>query len=72
LDDGLFLFCEDIDWCYRLKRAGWKVFYVPEARVQHDLDDARYNRFWSRDRILHYRSMVRYWRKNMLLKQKPS
>lgn len=72
LDDKLFLFCEDIDWCYRLKRAGWKVFYVPDALVQHHLDDARYNRFWSRDRVLHYRSMFRYWRKNMLFKQKLS
>jgi N-acetylglucosaminyl-diphospho-decaprenol L-rhamnosyltransferase len=66
LDEGLFLFCEDIDWCYRLKRGGWQIFYVPEAIVQHDLNDARYNRFLGRHRTLHYRSMFRYWQKNML------
>jgi len=66
LDEDLFLFCEDIDWCYRLKKSGWKVFYVPHALVQHDLDDASYNRFLGHYRIVHYRSMFRYWRKNML------
>jgi hypothetical protein len=65
LDEELFLFCEDIDWCYRLKHGGWKIFYIPEARVQHDLDDVSYNQFWGSHRRLHYRSMYRYWRKNM-------
>jgi len=72
MDEGLFLFCEDIDWCYRLKKADWKVFYVPDAVVQHDLDDSRYKSFWDQNRILHYRSMFRYWKKNMLFGGRPS
>jgi len=67
LDEGLFLFCEDIDWCYRFKKGGWGIFYVPEAVVQHDLNDARYNRFFGPHRFQHYRSMFRYFRRNMLL-----
>lgn len=35
LDDEFFFLGEDIDLCWRLKRAGWKVFYVPDARVVH-------------------------------------
>jgi N-acetylglucosaminyl-diphospho-decaprenol L-rhamnosyltransferase len=35
LDEGFFLFSEEVDWCYRFMRAGWKVFYYPEARVTH-------------------------------------
>jgi GT2 family glycosyltransferase len=35
LDDEFFFLGEDIDLCWRLKRAGWKVFYVPDARVMH-------------------------------------
>jgi GT2 family glycosyltransferase len=35
LDEQLFMYGEDIDWCYRAKRAGWKVFYYPGAKVVH-------------------------------------
>lgn len=34
-DDDFFLFSEEVDWCYRFKRAGWKVLYYPGARVTH-------------------------------------
>ncbi|MFC1890195.1 glycosyltransferase family 2 protein [Thermodesulfobacteriota bacterium] len=69
LDEGYFMFCEDIDWCYRLKRAGWKIYYVPDAVAQHDLNDDSYNRFLGTHRMIHYRSMYRYWRKNMLFRK---
>jgi GT2 family glycosyltransferase len=29
------LYSEEVDWCYRFKLAGWKVFHLPEARVIH-------------------------------------
>lgn len=35
LDEDIFMFGEDIDWCWRIKRAGWKVFYLPSAEVYH-------------------------------------
>jgi hypothetical protein len=35
LDARFFMFYEEIEWCHRIKRAGWKVYYVPEARVTH-------------------------------------
>ena len=35
LDEDYFLFFEETDWCYRMKRAGWKVFHVPRAEVVH-------------------------------------
>ncbi len=34
-DDGFFMYCEDIDICYRIKADGWKIFYLPEAKVGH-------------------------------------
>jgi len=34
-DEGYFLHCEDLDWCMRFKLKGWKVMFVPEARVTH-------------------------------------
>ena len=30
-----FLYCEEIDWAWRIKRAGWRILCEPQARVTH-------------------------------------
>ena len=35
LDDHMFMCFEDLDWCLRLRRRGWKVVYRPSSRVVH-------------------------------------
>jgi GT2 family glycosyltransferase len=35
LDDGYFLYYEEVDFCRRARRAGWPCWYVPESRVVH-------------------------------------
>ena len=35
LDEDFFLYGEDIDWCYRIKQKGWKIYYFPEAEIIH-------------------------------------
>jgi len=35
LDESYFLYWEDLDWCYRMRLAGWTVHRVPEARAIH-------------------------------------
>jgi GT2 family glycosyltransferase len=34
-DETFFLFGEDLDLCYRAGQGGWKVYYLPEAKVIH-------------------------------------
>lgn len=34
-DESLFLYGEDLDLCYRFRDAGWKIRYLPEARIVH-------------------------------------
>jgi len=36
-DEGYFLHCEDLDWCMRFRQKGWKIMFVPDARVTHTL-----------------------------------
>ncbi|MBI3286558.1 MAG: glycosyltransferase family 2 protein, partial [Chloroflexi bacterium] len=35
LDEGFFMYSEELDWCYRAKGHGWQIVYYPRARVVH-------------------------------------
>jgi hypothetical protein len=35
MDEGYFLYFEDIEYCLRARRAGWRILPVPEARAVH-------------------------------------
>lgn len=34
-DESFFMYCEDVDVCFRLKQAGWRRIYVPSATITH-------------------------------------
>ncbi|MBI2305292.1 MAG: glycosyltransferase family 2 protein [Chloroflexi bacterium] len=35
LSEDYFMYCEEIDWCLRIKRAGWLIYCQPQAQVIH-------------------------------------
>ncbi|MGD2177571.1 MAG: glycosyltransferase family 2 protein [Anaerolineae bacterium] len=35
MDEGYRMYCEEIDWCWRMHKAGWKALCVPAAEVIH-------------------------------------
>jgi GT2 family glycosyltransferase/serine acetyltransferase len=35
LDEGYFMYCEEMDYCLQAKKAGWNCWYVPNSRVVH-------------------------------------
>jgi GT2 family glycosyltransferase len=35
LDEGYFMYLEDVDWCRRARRAGWGILQWPAARIVH-------------------------------------
>jgi GT2 family glycosyltransferase len=37
LDEGYFMHCEDLDWCMRFRQKGWKILFVPTAKIVHYL-----------------------------------
>jgi GT2 family glycosyltransferase len=63
LDEGYFMYAEDVDLCYALQRAGWQVWYQPAAQVIHLGSASSKNRRPQREADL-YRSRVRFFRKN--------
>ncbi len=40
LDEGMKFICSDSDYSFTVRARGWKIFVVPEARVQHEPDGA--------------------------------
>lgn len=35
MDEGFFMYAEETDWCYRFRRAGWKIVYAPQGQIVH-------------------------------------
>lgn len=63
LDEQFFMYCEDVDFCFRTKQAGWSVQYHPAMKVVHHI--AGSSRHVSRRMIVeHHRSMWRYYTKH--------
>jgi len=61
LDDRYFFFLEETDWAYRIKKAGWKIFFVPAARIFHAQGKSVGIR--ADARIMFYRSRYLFFRK---------
>jgi GT2 family glycosyltransferase len=61
-DEGYFMYSEELDWCRRVKPAGWRIVYLPVAQIIHyegksseQAATARHIRFQT--------SKIRYFRK---------
>jgi GT2 family glycosyltransferase len=63
LDEDYFLYGEDLDWAYRIKEHGWRVFYAPLTTVIHYKGSASRQRS-SRSIIDFYRAMAIFHRKH--------
>ena len=61
-DEGYFLHCEDLDWCMRFRQKGWKILFVPDARISHALGACSRSRRvfveWHK-----HKGMLRFYRK---------
>lgn len=62
LDEGYFMHCEDLDWCWRFRRAGWKILFVPQARGVHKKGRSSRRRP-IRVELYKHRGMIRFYRK---------
>ncbi len=62
-DEQYFMYFEEVDWCYRIKQAGWKIKFFPQATITHHWAQStkqalfKMNRSW-------YNSFYKYLRKN--------
>jgi len=63
LDEGYFIYCEDVDWFLRAKQAGWEVWYVASAGIEHH---HAYSEKFRKSRAVvdFHHSMIRFHRKH--------
>ena len=63
LDEGYWLYMEDLDWCHRFRDAGWKVFYDPSGTALHVKGGSSGDRRGLRQEIAFHRGMGRFYRR---------
>ena len=63
LDEGYWLYMEDLDWCRRFWLAGWKVFYEPAGVALHVKGGSSGGRRAPRQEIAFHRGMARFYRR---------
>jgi len=63
LDEGYWLYMEDLDWCHRFWDAGWKVFYEPAGIVLHVKGGSSAGRRAPKQEIAFHRGMGRFYRR---------
>ena len=62
LDEGYFMYTEEMDLCYRLAQAGWQLWWVPQAVVKH-YGEASTKQMAEAMYVQLYRSKVQFYRK---------
>jgi len=63
LDENLFMYGDDVDWCRRCWKAGWNVVFFPGARAIHDRGKITAP-YPVRFAVAQQRSVLYYWRKH--------
>jgi len=64
LDPEFFAYHEDLDWCIRARRAGYRVAYVPSAIVHHRMHASTGGGYLSPITYLSARNAILFVRKN--------
>lgn len=63
LDEGFFMYFEDMDYCVRLQDAGWKMYYLPQGEIVHLGGGSSGGRM--RNYSVHsYRALFHFYRKH--------
>jgi hypothetical protein len=63
LDEDLFMYGDDVDWCRRSWNAGWEVVFFPGAQAIHDRGKITAP-YPVRFAVAQQRSVIHYWKKH--------
>ena len=62
-DESFFMYCEDVDLCFRMNRSGWERWYVPQSQITHRIGASS---DWIQGTTIrrHHAAMLRYFVKH--------
>src|SRR5271165_5510665 len=63
LDEDLWMYGDDVDWCRRARNAGWQVMFYPGGQVIHDRGKITAP-YPVRFAVAQQRSVLQYWTKH--------
>jgi hypothetical protein len=63
-DEDFYFYFEDTDLCYRLKQAGWRILYCPEAQITHFGSQSFNKGPLTRKTILYFQGLICYFKKH--------
>ena len=58
------LYYEDIDWCYRIKKAGYRIRYVPHVKTVHLYDRESAQTLFNKWTVVHFRNILKFFWKH--------
>lgn len=63
MDESIFMYMDEVEWCYRIKKAGFKVVFYPEATIIHFFGGS--SKTGRQDPILNiYRGLLYFYQKH--------
>jgi GT2 family glycosyltransferase/lipopolysaccharide/colanic/teichoic acid biosynthesis glycosyltransferase len=67
MDERFFLYFEDVDWCYRMRAFGWRVYYYPLSELVHHYKRQSAEARFGKAKRAHLESWLRFYEKWSLL-----
>lgn len=64
-DEKFFMYCEDIDLCFRAREKGYKLFYIPEVKAVHFCQSDN-RKLFSKNFIYHVKSIIYMYYKKFI------
>lgn len=67
LDEGYYIWFEEVDYCQRVHQAGFEVVYFPETKIIH-YDGASFKQIWNfKQQLIFQESRLRYIKKHQTI-----
>ena len=63
LDERFFMYTEDMELCYRAKKAGFRITYIPDAQILHHQNVSGQQKFGDSKRLIEYISVQKFFAK---------
>jgi len=62
MDEAYFMYSEELDWCRRIRSSGWRIVYIPDARIIHHVGKSS-EQAATRRHVDYQRAKLRYFYK---------